>query len=486
VKTQPGNEPAKILLASFKSFSPSSPVQKESSGFVPLARKEAPPQIEIAENSPRLENPEILQKKTSKENDKPTIASPDPSIQGWRVSDFLNKAGDSVGITIDYAKFCIEKGDLAKAQTNLDRALEMISSGHEAHRILEIQILRCLVALYKADIREFGSILMKIRSQLSKQTLQSFLDLYNKVQNTENAVDVARIVGGVAMGASHYLVARRILSEVVAAAPNDSFALRLLAQAQIECREYEEAEKSFCRIVQLNPQDAEANFNLARFYITGKFDVEKAKAYCQAALRLNPSDERTQTLDLVLNYFRENSSENNAKMRKLLPQLKDSNLKGILMRTIQCSEAPAKDSLAARQKLAEELALPGTPRATSKGLVRLGEEYLARGSYFAALKCFIESRNLAEIGRVYLAMASNLTAAGDEKGAAIAAGFGMNALNEELRKNPNSSKAHLYLAIYYFERKDQIGARNHVEAGLEAPSTPETHRRLVALKEQLG
>ncbi|HNV68952.1 MAG TPA: hypothetical protein PKO06_04580, partial [Candidatus Ozemobacteraceae bacterium] len=136
----------------------------------------------------------------------------------------------------------------------------------------------------------------------------------------------------------------------------------------------------------------------------------------------------------------------------------------------------------ARSRLASFLLLPGAPGAAPESLQALGESYLQRGSTFSALKVFIELKDLAEIGRTYLSMASQQFAAGEDKAAAITAGYGTNALNEELRLNPTSAKSHLYLALYYSQRKDRNSCLRHVQAGLKCPMDAQTKRQLLSLR----
>lgn len=417
-------------------------------------------------------------------NNEKLIPEADTDIQGWRVSDFLQQSSDSLGITIEYGKFCIEKGDLKKAHQVLAKAEKLAEKAPEQGRMLEIQVHKALMALYEADVRLFGQLILRLKPVLSKETLANFLDIYNKAEVAKTPVDVARIVGGVALGADHFAVAGKILGEVVSAAPNDTFALRLLGQAQLENRDYAAAEQSFQRLVALEPKDAEANFNLSRFYLTGKFDLVRARSYAANAIQLNPSDTRAKILLAAINYFEGRDQEARETLNALMPDLKDQSLKMIAQRIL--NDCRTQGSEQSRQEFASELALPGSDRAPRAGMSKLGEDFLRRGSFFTALKCFLESRNLAEIGRVYLALASNLAAGGDAKGASVAAGFGMNALNAELKQNPASSRAHLYLALYHFERKDRASSLRHIEAGLRSPNSPETVRQLSALKNQLG
>jgi tetratricopeptide (TPR) repeat protein len=415
-----------------------------------------------------------------------TIPAPDASVMGWRVSDFLQKAENSLGISIEYAKYCIEKGDLAKAQQVLTKAETMAAAPGEVKRMMEVLIQQSLVSLYQADLRTFGQLLLRIKPMLSKQTLNSFLDIYNKSQNMQSPVDVARMIGGIAMGAEHFLVAQKILTDVVKALPKDAFAWRLLAEAQLESRDFADAERSFLRLAALQPDDPETNFNLARFYLTARYHPEKTKEYAARVMQINPGDERAHVMMAIARYFLETADAVQPVLKNLLNTLKDPHLKDMIQRVSQnCSQGRGNESQL-KADLANELALPGAERSSSASLSRLGEEYLKRGSFFLALKCFVESRNLAEIGRVYLALASNLAMSGDTRGASVAAGFGLNALKEDLHRNPGNPRAHLYLALYYHEQNNLAAVRSHVEAGLLLPAPADVQRNLQVLKQQAG
>lgn len=402
-------------------------------------------------------------------------------MNGWRVSDFMRVASYSLPVVLGYATFCIEKDDLKKAEEYLSRAEGLAIEQKLTKRFLEVQIHKSLLTLYQADINGFGKQLIKVKPLLSKQTYLSFLEIYNKAQTANGPVDVARIVAGVAMGAEHYAVASRILSEVVQALPGDLLAARLLSEAQLECRDFAGAERTLTAMTRRFPNDAEAHFNLARFYLTARFVPDAAKASLDTAARLQPGDPRVMIVAALLDYARGDLQGGLARLKKQLPGIKDSSMRAICQRIIADGEAAARPGGPAID-FAGMLALPGSSASTPEAVNLIGERYLKRGSYFAALKCYMESRDLAEIGRGYLAIASSLAAAGEKNASAAASGLGINALREELKGNPQSARAHLYLALYYFERRDIASARSEARAGLQAGGEEEdTHRHLRAL-----
>jgi len=412
----------------------------------------------------------------------PEIPAPPNAVvaNGWRVSDFMQAASDSLPIVLNYATYCLEKDELKKAEEYLDRAEGLAIQGRETKRFLEVQIHKSLLSLYKADITGFGKQLIKIKPLLSRQTYLSFLDIYNKTQNATGPVDVARIVAGVAMGAEHFAVAARILAEVVQAMPGDLLAARLLSEAQMENRDFDGAERTLIGMVRRFPSDGESQFNLARFYLTARFNPEAAKASLEAAARLNKGDPRITIVSALVDFAQGDLQGGLTRLKKQLPTVKDSGLRSVCQRIIADGEAAARPGGPAID-FAGLLALPGSPAASPEAVNLIGERHLKRGSFFAALRCYMESRDLAEIGRAYLAIASFLAATGDTRASAVAAGYGISALREELKRNPLSARAHLYLALYHFERRDLRSARAEAQAGLDTGVAGETRRHLKTL-----
>lgn len=402
------------------------------------------------------------------------------TVDGWRVSDFMQAASGSLPVVLGYATYCIEKDDMKKADEYLDRAEGLAIELRQTKRFLEVQIHKSLVTLYKADIDGFGRQLIKVKPLLSKQTYLSFLDVYNKTRTATGPVDVARIVAGVAMGAEHYAVAARILKEVVQLLPDDLLAANLLSEAQLECRDFAGAERTLVDMTRRFPNDAEAHFNLARFYLTARFMPDAAKTSLETAARLRPGDPRVTVVSALLEYAQGDLQNGLARLKKALPGIKDSSMRAICQRIIADGEAASRPGGPAID-FAGLLALPGSPAATPEAVNLIGERHLKRGSYFSALRCYMETRDLAEIGRGYLAIASNLAAAGEKQASAVAAGFGTNALREAIRQNPKSARAHLYLALYHFERREFAQARAAANEGLSTGVRGDTQRHLRAL-----
>ena len=410
-----------------------------------------------------------------------TVPPPaEAGIEGWRVSDFIGVSSASGFVALEYAKYCLEKDDLEKAVLHFDRAETMALEKQETRRFLEIQIYKGMLALYREDVRGFGQLLFKIKPMLTKETYQSFLDIYQKAQQASSPVDISRLVGGVAMGAEHFASARRLLGQAVAQRPGDVLSLRMKAQCELEMRDYAGAERSFLLLSQKQPNEPEVYLNLSRFYLTARFDPALARQHAQMAANLNPEDGRLLVLFSLIDLFDGRTKEAEARLKKAAKMTDDASLANMARKILE--DPSLARGPEARANLASFLLLPGAPGAASDSLQALGESLLQRGSTFAALKVFIELKDLAEIGRTYLSMASSQFAGGEEKAAAVTAGFGMNALQEELRLNPTSAKSHLYLALYYSQRRDKEACLRHVQAGLKCPAQPQTRRQLIALR----
>lgn len=439
-------------------------------GFQPLPMRagvveDDPPAAPSGKGSPKAPRPATR-----------PVPPPARNSETWKVTDFLEQTKGSFGVALEYAKFCIEKGDLEKATANLDLAEELALKKRDTRRFLESQIHRCLLNLYRSDIREFGQQILKIKPLLSRETYNSFLDIYNRAHNASSPSDVARLVGGVALGAEHYAVASAIFGEVLKNSPEDLFVARLLAEAQLGQRDFAGAEQTFIQIYRTHAKSAEAAMNLVKFYLTARFDPGAAARYLAVAQKLDPADQRIPVMRTLIDCVQGRAKEGLAELRKGLGEVRDPQVQILARRILEEGEAARKAG--ARIDYRALLALPGSGGSSPDELKMIGEESLKRSSFFTALKCFHEAHDLAEIGRSYLALSSQLFSSGDEETSALAAGFGLRALKEELKKNPASSRADLYLALYHFERRDTGAARGYVEAGLRGQAEPETRRHL--------
>jgi tetratricopeptide (TPR) repeat protein len=492
VKSDPNHHAARALLESCQgkdAVTASHPAANHRSvsadaAFIPLRSKDANPGIEV--QSPE-ENLYVWGGGKKAPPQKPRMMPPPARISGgWKVSDFLKATEESLGVTVEYAKFCLEKGDLANARKNLDKAETLAATKEQAERLLEVQLLKTLLSLYQADIRGFGKSLMGIKSLLSAATHESFLDIYNRASAMQAPEDIARLVGGVAMGAEHFAVAARILQEVTTLQPRDSMSLRILGHAQLEARQLDQAEKTFQAVARYAPNDAEAHFNLGRFYLTAKPNIPYAKYYLAKARELSPHDERTKFLVGTLYLLEGNDAEGSLILENLSKDSKDEALREMAGHLLGLRGEVQGDWERLKQRILTDLAVPGSRYVSSETLIRCGKDALQKGALFQALRFFMESRATAEIGRVYLAMASNLAAAGEADAAAIAAGFGLKAIQDELAVHPNSSQAHLYLALYHVERNDFPTARVHVNEALKRSPGTETRVLLEKLRNNLG
>ncbi|MBI3039216.1 tetratricopeptide repeat protein, partial [bacterium] len=255
LKVQPDHDGARKMMSILKSDS-GFENKVSPDNFIPIQRNASPRKI----TPPNVTVP-------------PSAAL----VKGWQVKDFLSAGKDSYGVSVEYAKLCIEKDDLEKGLKALDKAEGIAVETRNTKRFLEVQVFKTLITLYKADIRNFGTQLIKVKPFLSNETYISFLDVYNKAQAATSSIDISRLIGGVALGAEHYSVAARILSEVVQKVPSDQFAVRLLAQAYLENRNFTAAESAFHRLVKLIPNESEPYFNLARFYLTVNFNLPEAR-----------------------------------------------------------------------------------------------------------------------------------------------------------------------------------------------------------------
>ncbi len=496
LQVQPEHAEARSLMATLEGRaapSPAAPVAASAedgrenvpAGFQPLPMRPgvvvdeepAPAPRKGASRSPAVA-PAAPVPAPARDPDAP-VPPPARAVSTWKVTDFLQQTKGAFGISLEYAKFCMEKGELDKAADHLRDAEVAALKARDTRRFLESQIHRSLLNLYRMDLREFGQQLFKLKPLLSKETYASFLDVYNRAQTASSPQDVARLVGGVALGAEHYAVAAGLFTNLLRQVPDDMFLSRMLAEAQMGMRDYAGAERTLVQIMRANPDSAEAAMNLAKFYLTARFDPAGVAKYLNLVDRLAPGDPRVGVMRALLICMQGKLREGQAALRQGLEQTRDPQVQILAGRVL--AECERVERQGGRVDVASLLALPGSRGNHAEDLKAIGEDFLKRGSFFMALRCFHDARDLAEIGRAYLALSSHLFAAGDADNSALAAGFGLQALREELQKNPECARANLYLALYHFERREHKQARERVEAGLQVQAEPSTRRHLRAL-----
>lgn len=403
------------------------------------------------------------------------------STKNLDIAEFIKANQNSFLVNLEQAKFCLENNEVATANVFLKKADELARNSRDQRRFLEVQILKSLVYVYSRDFKSFGQHLMTLKPVLSPESYQSFLDIYNQGSEMKDPVEQARLSAGIAMGAGHHAVASSLLGEAFKKHPNDPLIASFLADAQIQSLDYRGAEATLSSLARADSKSAEAYFNLARFYLTVFYKPDQARSYAVYAASIKPDDSRISILLALLDYSEGKIAEGIARIKKQLPRVEDPGLKAV------CEKIMADGHLAdvamgkSRVNFAGILALPGAPHAPLSAYVLLGEDFLRRGSFFSAMKYFVAAQDLAEVGRTYLGIASALNSAGEKDAGALAAGYGLQALNQELSVHSGNSRAHLYLALFHYDRGDQMSARKSIERGLAVDGETFTRQRLTAM-----
>jgi tetratricopeptide (TPR) repeat protein len=287
------------------------------------------------------------------------------------------------------------------------------------------------------------------------------------------------------MGAGHYAVAARLLKQAVAGNPDNLLLLNLLAEAQMQNLEYRNAEATLQKIAQADQENGESYFNLARFYLTASYKPDMARKCAIYARSLRPEDARIGVMLALLDYAEGNIDAGLSRMHELLPRVEDPAFKAICQRIINDGQY-ADDAKETKFDFIEILALPGAAHAAKSSYGLLATEYLQKGSYFSALRYFLMAQDIAEVGRTYLGFSSALNMAGEKQTSAVAAGYGLRALNEHLGREPDAARANLYLALYHFERDEFALADRAVKSGLHGNADRGTRQRLTALLNSLA
>ena len=488
LKVQPGHARAREILDSINGLTTAKPAQampeKMPTDSAPLPVKntaKASSQIELTPYiAPSGEKTRPQPKKVVAQNAKETASIPAASkVTDFSFEKFLADTQNSFLVSLELVRFNLENGDLNAAAVSLEQATRLSRNTSDSRRFLELQILSSMLHIYRRDFSAFGKNLVKLKSALGDKSYQSFLNIYNEGAAITDPVDQARLAAGIAMGAGHHAVAARLLLEVFVKKPEDMLTAHLLADAQLQSLDYKNAENTLVHIARNHTDNAEAHFNLARFYLTVFYQPELARRYAVHAASLKPGDARIEILLGLADYAEGKVDAGIARMRKLLPVVEDESMKAICQQII--NDGNKVDATGRPVDFISMLALPGAPHAPFDSFRLVGEDALRRGSFLTAMKYFANARDYAEIGRTYLGIASALASSGETEIAAVAAGYGLAALDAELQQNPANGRASLYAALYHFERNDMAAARQALNRGLSGKCDAVTRKRLTTL-----
>lgn len=485
LKVQPGHERAAELLSETsgrenvpQGFKPL-PVKDVSMNVAEIEKVEAPVEKKPAQKSGRA-----VKGKTGAET-KGSV--PPNAVQSptWDVATFIKNNPESFVVNLEYGRYGIEKGDLKSARQYLNKAERLAKNLQDTRRFLEVQILNSLVYVYSSDFTSFGRHLMKLKPLLSEKSYQSFLDIYNQARELKSDVELARLAAGVAMGAGHYAVAADLLQKALRGNPGDVLLSNLLAEAQMQNLDYKGAEATLSALAGADQKNADSYFNLGRFYLTAIYRPETARQCAEYAASLRPEDPRIRVLLALLDYSEGRIETGIARLQQLLPQIEDPGFRAVCQKIIEDGKFADNSSGANRVDFVQVMALPGSDHAPKSSFRMVAEDYLKSGSFFSAMRYYMMAQDLAEVGRTYLGLSSALHLSGDARSAAAAAGFGLKALHEELSRNPDSGRANLYLALYHFERNDQLKATQAVRRGLMNETERSTRQRLTSLLQSM-
>ena len=423
-----------------------------------------------------------------KESDKKVVVKPvmpaaREDITDTDMASFFKIGKDSYIINLEKARYEIEKGDLTTAAKTIEIADKLARNSKNNRSILEVQIFKSLIYIYSCEFQKFGKHLMTLKPALSTESYQSFLDIYSRADGLKDEDDLRRLSAGVAAGAGHHAVVASLLKPVFEKNTKEPVLYTMLSEAQFNSFDYEGAGETLKKFVESNPESAEANFNMARYYLTADYKPELARNFANKAAELNPEDARCGVIIALTDYSEGKIEEGINRVKELMPTLKDSSMKAICQRLISDGEKASKDT---SKNFITMLALPGA-KHSNPGVFRfVGEDELKTGSYFSAMEKFSKAGEGVEIGRVYLGLASALTSANELEMASVAAGYGLKAINDDMAKGKNIARASLYRALYYCERKEKESAVASIDLGLNCKDLDfSTYNKLVTLYDSL-
>ena len=505
LKVQPGHARAREILDSITGIAPALPVaalpEQIPTDRRPLAVKQTKQIKQIAKAPAKSEKQVELQpyvaqsgEKVNRQSTKPAKIATDKhaespvipaatAVSDFSLENFMAAAQNSFMINLELARFQLESADLIAAAASLNKAGQLARNTSDSRRFLEVQILTSMLHIYNRDFNSFGKQLISLKAALGEKSYQSFLNIYNQGSALTDYVEQSRLAAGIAMGANHHAVAARLLLEVFVKQPDDQLTAHLLADAQMQSLDYKGAENTLVHLARNHPDNAEAHFNLARFYLTAFYQPELARRYASHAASLKPGDARIEILLGLLDYSEGKVKDGVARIRSLMPKVNDPAMVNICRQILSDGDQVNAGKPA---DFVSMLALPGAPHAHYSSFRILGEDLLKQGSFLTAMKHFAAARDYAEIGRTYLGLASALNASGESEMSALAAGYGLGALNADLQQNPGNGRAYLYTALYWYERNDKASACQALNRGLAGASDPATRQRMTAMLSGLG
>lgn len=404
------------------------------------------------------------------------------NITSTDMKSFFKAGEESFIVNLEKARYEIEKGDLKSAEKTVEIADKIARANNNSRNLLEAQIFKSLIYVYQCEFQKFGKHLMSLKPALSTESYQSFLDIYSKSEETVNEDEKRRLAASVAIGAGHYSIVANLLKPVFEKSPNEPIIYAMLSEAQIYTFDYKGAENTFQKFAEAHQDNAEAQFNLARFYLTADYRPDLVRKYATIAAKLNPEDARCKILIALTDYSEGKIAEGIKTINEMLPTLNDTSMKAICQRLVADGEK-AKNS---KSNFIKMLALPCSKYADLSTLRFAGEDELKNGSYFSALEKFAKANEGVEMGRTYLGLASALTADNEIDMASIAAGYGLKLINEDMAKGKNIARASLYKALYDCERNDKDSAIASIDLGLNCKDLDfSTYNKLISLYESL-
>lgn len=456
---------------------------------VDSAVKESDTLILYSENGAASFTPFVAGQKKKAESktlsQKPQMPAAKKDITRIDMESFFKAGKDSFLVTFEKARYEIEKGDLDSAWKTIELACKLARVSDKSKNILEAQILRSLVMVYKCDFTNFGKNIMALKSALSTDSYQSFLDIYSQSEGIKSEDGKRRLAAGVAAGAGHNAVVVSLLKPVFAKDTSDPILSNMLAEAQFGCYDYEGAGETLKMFAEAHSDNAEAQFNLARFYLTADYKPKLARKYATLAYKLDSKDPRTGIILGLIDYSEGKVLEGIAKIKSLSETVEDTSLKAICQRLI--ADGEENNGGDANKKFVGMLALPGAAHSDPIMLKYAGDEDLKAGSYFSAIEKYFKANEGVEVGRAYLGLASALTNAGEIELASVAAGYGVTSIKCEMSKGKALARASLYLALYDYERGDKESAIASIDLGLNCRDLDRsTYEKLISLYDNLN
>ena len=196
---------------------------------------------------------------------------------------FLEKTSSSFLVNLDEAYCKIESNQLDDAAFFLDIASALAVADKDSKKLLDTQLTRAVIYIYKCDFIKYGSHILSLRKGVSDDIYNSLQKIYETGMNLETRSSKLKYAASLAYDSGHYLTSLDLAKKIT---PQDSESEKLI----------EKATKTIEQI------DGEYLLNKGSYMYALDFfekendEAEKGRTYLAISKSLQESNENTQAI----------------------------------------------------------------------------------------------------------------------------------------------------------------------------------------------